>query len=68
MYLFIFDKCVLFKYGELEMKTQSIFWGDLTDIYQSFCPITAMIHLRVPYFLINKRHMPNKCVFQEAPL
>lgn len=27
MYLFIFDKCVLFKYGELEMKTQSILLG-----------------------------------------
>lgn len=52
------------------MKTQTLraFYWDLTDIYQSFCPITAMIHLRVPYFLINKRHMPNECVFQEAPL
>lgn len=50
------------------MKTQSILLGFNRYIYQSFCPITALIHLRVPYFLINKRHMPNECVFQEAPL
>lgn len=49
------------------MKTQSILLG-FNRYISKFCPITAMIHLRVPYFLINKRHMPNKCVFQEAPL